>query len=143
MYFISILYTSKYILCIKIYIYIYYIYFIPICFHTKFIYNVYLYVKHVFIFWPCDAKSQLIGKYPDARKDWRQKEKGTAEDEIVGWHHWFNGHKFEQTLGDSAGQKSLACCSPWGHKESDRTLQLNNNNFKIWIWRKNRTYYYQ
>ena len=47
---------------------------------------------------------------------------------MVGWHHWLNGHEFEQTLGDSEEQESLACCSPWGHKESDATEQLNNNN---------------
>ena len=50
-----------------------------------------------------------------------QKEKGTTEDEMVGWHHRLNEHEFEQTLGDSEGQRSLVCCSPWGHKESDMT----------------------
>ena len=62
--------------------------------------------------WPPDAKSQLIGKDPDAGKDWRQGEKGTTEDEKVGWHHQLSGHKFEQVLGDSEGQGSLACCRP-------------------------------
>ena len=71
--------------------------------------------------------SQLIGKDPDAGKDWRQKEKGMAEDEIVREHHWLNGHEFEQTQGDSKGQESLVCCSPRGHKESDTTQWLNNN----------------
>ena len=66
-----------------------------------------------------DAKSQLIGKDPDAGKDSRQ-EKGTTEDEMVGWHHRLNGHEFEQTQGDDEGQGSLACCRPWGHKDSDR-----------------------
>ena len=65
---------------------------------------------------PPDAKSQLIGKDPDAGKDWGQ-EKGVTENEMVGWHHRPNGHEFEQTLGDSDGQGSLACCSPWGCKE--------------------------
>ena len=51
----------------------------------------------------------------------RKEEKGTTEDEIVGWHHQLNGHEFEQALGDAEGQGSLACCSPCGHKESDRT----------------------
>ena len=51
-----------------------------------------------------------------------------TEDEITGWHHQLNGHEFEQTLGDSEGQGSLACCSPWSHKESAMTEQLNNNN---------------
>ena len=77
------------------------------------------------ILWSPDAKSRLIGKDPDVGKDWRQKEKGTTEDEMIGLHHWFNGHEFEQTLGDSDGQGSLACCSPWGCKESDMTKQLN------------------
>ena len=68
-----------------------------------------------------DAKSQLTRKDPDAGKDGRQKEKGVAEDEIVRNHHQLNGHEFEQTLGDSGGQRNLAYCSPWGHKESDIT----------------------
>ena len=70
------------------------------------------------ILWPPAAKSQLVGKDPDAGKDWGQK-KRAAEDEMVGWHHQLSGHEFEQTPGDSGGQESLACCSPWGHKESD------------------------
>ena len=56
------------------------------------------------ILWPPDAKNQLTGKDPDAGKDWRQEEKGVTEDEMVGWHHWLNGHGFEQTLGDTEGQ---------------------------------------
>ena len=73
------------------------------------------------VLWPPDAKSQLTGKDPDAWKDWRQKEKGMTENEMVGWHHWFNEHEFEWTLEDSEGQGSLACCNSWGHKESDTT----------------------
>ena len=73
------------------------------------------------ILWPPDVKSWLTGKDPDAGKDWGQEEKGVVEDEIVGRHHRLNGHEFEQTPGDSEGQGSLACCSPWGHKESDMT----------------------
>ena len=69
------------------------------------------------ILWPPDVKSWLIGKDPDAGKDWGQEEKGTTEDEMVGWHHWLNGREFKQTLGDSGGQGSLARCSPWGCKE--------------------------
>ena len=69
------------------------------------------------IFWPPDAKSQLIGKDPDAGKDWRQEEKGVTEDEMVGWHYWLNGHEFEQTQWDSEGQGHLVCCSPWTCKE--------------------------
>ena len=80
------------------------------------------------ILWPPDAKSQLIGKDPDAEKNWGQKEKRVTENEMVEWHHWLNGHEFEQTPGDGEGQRGLACCSPWGHKEPDTTEQLNNNN---------------
>ena len=67
------------------------------------------------ILWPLDVKNWLIGKDPDAGKDWKQEEKGMAEDEMVGWHHWLSGHEFEQTPGDGDGQGSLVCCSPWGH----------------------------
>ena len=66
-------------------------------------------------------KSQLIRKDPDAGKDWGQEEKGATEDEMVGWHHQLDRCEFEQTQGDGEGQRSLACCSPWGHKESDTT----------------------
>ena len=71
--------------------------------------------------WPPDGKSQFTGKDPDAGKNWGQEEKGATEDEMVGWHHWLNGNEFEQTLGDSEGQGSLACCSLWGCKELDMT----------------------
>ena len=81
--------------------------------------------------WPPDAKSQHIGKDPDAGKDGRQEEKGAAEDEMVGWHHRLNGHEFEQTLEDSEGQGTVACCSPRGRKETDTTQQLNNNTTAI------------
>ena len=77
------------------------------------------------ILWPPDAKSWHIGKDSDAGKDWRQEEKGMTEDEMAGWHHWLDGHEFEQALGN--GQGSLACCTPWGHKESDKIEWLNNN----------------
>ena len=82
------------------------------------------------VLWPPDAKSQLIGKEPVVGKDWRQEEKGITEDEMAGWHHWLNGHEFEQTPGDDKGQGSLVCCSPWGHKELDPTERLNNNLVK-------------
>ena len=62
---------------------------------------------------------------PDARKDWGQEEKGTTEDEMVGWHHRFNGHGFEWTLGVGDGQGGLACCGSWGRKELDTTEWLN------------------
>ena len=71
--------------------------------------------------WPPDAKSQLIGKDPDAGKDWGQNEKEATMDKTVGWHHWLNRHESEQTLGDGEGQGSLECCSPWGHQESNTT----------------------
>ena len=82
------------------------------------------------ILWPPDAKSWLIGKDPDAGRDWRQEEKGTTEDEMVGWHHWLNGHEFEQALGDSEGHGSLVCCSPWDRKQYT-TEWLNNNKSKL------------
>ena len=71
--------------------------------------------------WPPDMKNQLPGKDPDAGRHWRQEEKGTTEDEMAEWHHQFNRYEFQQTLGDGGGQGSLACCSLWGHKESDMT----------------------
>ena len=79
------------------------------------------------ILWPSDAKKWLIGKDSDARKDWKREEKGTTEDEMVGWHHQLNGHEFEQALGDSKGQGRLVCCSPRGRKELAATWGLNNN----------------
>ena len=72
---------------------------------------------------PPDAKSRLIRKDPDAGKDSRQEKKWMTEDEMVGWHHQLKGHEFEQALGDDEGQGSLACCGPWGLKESDATEQ--------------------
>ena len=79
------------------------------------------------ILWPPDVKNWLTGKDPDAGKDWRQ-ETGVTEDEMVGWHHWLNGQESEQAPGDGEGQGSLACCSPWGHKELDVTEKLNKNH---------------
>ena len=75
--------------------------------------------------WPPDAKNWLTRKDSDTGKDWRQEEKGTAEDEMVGLHHWLDGHEFEQALGVGDEQGSLACCSPWGHKLFDMTERLN------------------
>ena len=72
-----------------------------------------------------DVKNWLIGKDPDAGKDWRQEEKGTTEDEMAGWHYRLNGHEFEQALGAADWQGSQACCSPWAHKELDITEGLN------------------
>ena len=80
------------------------------------------------ILWPPGAKSWLIGKDPDVGKDWRWEKKGVTENETVGWHHWLSRHEFEQAPGDAEGQGRLACCRPWGHKESDMTYRLNSNN---------------
>jgi len=77
------------------------------------------------ILWPLNAKNWLIGKDPDAGKDWRQEEKQTIGNEMVGWHPWLDGHEFELALGVGDGQESLACCGPWGHKESDMTERLS------------------
>ena len=74
---------------------------------------------------PPDVKIWLIRKDSNSGKDWRQEEKGTTEDEMVGWHHWLDGQEFEQTPGVADGQGSLVCCNPWGCKESDTTEQLN------------------
>ena len=77
------------------------------------------------ILWPPDAKSWLIWKDLDAGKDWRQEEKGTTEDEMVGWHHRLSAHEFEWSPRDGDGQGGLACCNSWGHKELDTTEWLN------------------
>ena len=76
-------------------------------------------------------RTNLLEKTLMMRKNWGQEQKGAAEDEMVGWHHWLNGREFEKTPGDGEGQGSLACCSQWGHKKSDTTEQLNNNNSVI------------
>ena len=88
------------------------------------------------ILWLPDVKSRLTGKDFDAGENWGP-EKRAIEVEIVGWHHQLKGHEFGQTLGDSEGQRSLVCCSPWGRKESDVTEPLNNKNnilvmFPVW-----------
>ena len=82
------------------------------------------------VLWPPDVKNRLIGKDLDAGKDWRQ-EKEMTEDEVVGWHHWLDGHEFAQAPEVGDGQGSLSCCSPWGHKESAPTELLDWNRF-IW-----------
>ena len=83
------------------------------------------------VLWLPDVKSWLIGKDSDARKDWRQEGKGTTDDEMVGWHHWLDGHEFEQAPGDGERQGSLEQCSPWGHKESSMTERLNWFSYRI------------
>ena len=79
------------------------------------------------ILWPPNVKNWLIRKDPDAGKDWGQEEKGTTEDEMVGWHHRLNGHELVQTLGDGEGQRGLASYSPYSCKESDTIWQMNNS----------------
>ena len=85
---------------------------------------------------PPDVKNWLLGKNPDAGKDWRKEEKRMTDDEMVGWHHWLDVHEFEQPLGISDGQGSLVCCSPWSIKESDTTKWLN----KLLTILKNQSY---
>ena len=90
------------------------------------------------ILWPPDGKSWLIGKNPDAVKDWRQ-EKGTIEEEMVGWHHWLNGHELEQTLEDGEGQGSLTCCSSWGCRvRHDSATEQGSVNYESWPERVHR-----
>ena len=81
------------------------------------------------ILWPPDRKNWLIGKDPDAGKDRSQEKKGTTEDEMVRWHRWLDGPEFEQAMGVGDGQRSLACCSPWGCKESDTTSDWTELNW--------------
>ena len=83
------------------------------------------------IFWPPGAKSWLIEKDPDAGKDWRQEEKGTTEDEMVGWHHRLDGREFGWTPGVGGGQGGLAFCRPWGSEESNITERLNWTEPKV------------
>ena len=84
------------------------------------------------IFWLRGVNRGLIGKDPDAGQDWRQEEKGTTEDEIVGWHHQLDGHEFKQALGVGDGQGSLACCSPWGHRVGhDWATELNRTELAV------------
>ena len=85
------------------------------------------------ILWPPDTKSWLTGKDPDAGKHWGQEEKGTTEDEMVGWHHRLNGHGFGWTAGVGDGQGGLGCCDSWGRKESDTTERLNWID-DFWVW---------
>ena len=77
------------------------------------------------ILWPHDAKNWLTGKDTDAGKDWRQEQKGMTKEEMVRWHHWLDGHEFEQDSEVGDGQRSLMCYSSWGHNESDTTEWLN------------------
>ena len=83
------------------------------------------------VLWLPHAKSWLIRKDSDARRDGVQEEKGTTEDEMVGWHHRLDGHEFKWTPGDSDGQRGLVCCDSWGPKELDMTEQLNWTEFHV------------
>ena len=83
------------------------------------------------ILWPPHVKSWLIWKDPDAGKDWGQEEKRTTEDEMVGWHHWLNGHGFGWTPGVGDGQGGLVCCGSWGRKESETTERLKWTELKL------------
>ena len=87
------------------------------------------------ILWPSDSKSWLIGKDPDAGKDWRQEEKGAIEYEMAGWHHWLNGHEFEQAPGDGKGQGSLEYFSPWGLESQTwlRDWTTTKQNHRRWF----------
>ena len=76
------------------------------------------------ILWPLHVKGWLTGKDPDAGQDWSQEKKRVTEDEVIGWQHQLNRHEFQQALGVD-GQRSLVCCSPWGHKQSDTSKWLN------------------
>ena len=87
------------------------------------------------VLWPPHAKSWLIGKDPDAGRDWGQEEKGMTEDEMAGWHHWLDAHEFGWTPGVGDGRGGLACCGSWGRKESDMTERLN------WTTKQQKTKY--
>ena len=80
---------------------------------------------------PSHVQSWLIGKDPDAGRDWGQEEKGTTEDEMAGWYHQLNAHEFGWSPGVGDGQGGLACCSSWGHEESDMTERLNWTELKL------------
>ena len=96
------------------------------------------------VLWSLHVKSWLIGKDPNAGRDWGQEEKGTTEDKMAGWHHWLDGRESEWTPGVGDGQGGLACCDSWGRKESDTTEWLNWTelnwyqelwgNISLWFW---------
>ena len=87
------------------------------------------------VLWPPHMKSWFIGKDSDAGRDWGQKEKGTIEDEMAGWHYWLNGHESEWTPGVGDGQGGLECCDSWDQKESDTTEQLIWSDWIILVWK--------
>ena len=99
------------------------------------------------VLWPPHEKSWLIGKDPDAGRDWGQKEKGTTEDEMAGWHHRLDGCEFEWTPGDGDGQGGLACCSSWGFRVGHdwatelkwTEMKWTESNWRTNDWKKNFT----
>ena len=93
------------------------------------------------VLWPPHVKSWLVGKDPDAERDWGQEEKGTTEDKMAGWHHQLDGHEFEQTLGVCDGQGSLVWCDSWGRKESDTTEWLNWTELSMLLFLISISYY--
>ena len=86
------------------------------------------------ILWPPDSKGWLIGKYPDAGNSWGQEEKGTTEDEMAGWHHWFNGHEFEQTQGDSEGQEAFYAAAQGIAKSQTQLSDQTTKNMIFYLW---------
>ena len=92
------------------------------------------------ILWPPDTKNWLTGKDPDAGKDWRKEEKGTTQDEMIGWYHRLDGHEFEQALGVGDRQGSLAWCSPWSQKQLDMTEWLSLQMYLRQSWRPIKPY---
>ena len=86
------------------------------------------------VLWSPEVKNWLAGKDPDAGEDRRREEKETTVGEMIGWHHWLNGHEFEQAPGVGEGQGSLVCCSPCGCKESNTTEQLNWMEALVALW---------
>ena len=107
-----------------------------VCIYIERYINIHTSIETVYetpVFWSCNVNSWLIGKVPDARKDWGQEEKRVSEDEMAGWYHRCNGHELGQTLVDGEGLRGLTCCSPQDRKESDTAGWLNNNNIYIYI----------
>jgi len=94
------------------------------------------------VLWPPHVKSWLIGKDSDAGRDWGQEEKGTTEDEMAGWHHCLDGRESEWTPGVGDGQRGLACCDSWGHKESDTTEWLNWTELKENVENREQKYWF-
>ena len=84
--------------------------------------------------WPVDVKNWLIGKDPDAGKDWGKEENGVTEDEMVVWHQQLNGHEFEQSPGDNEGQCCMVCCSPCGHGVGHNLVTKQQQSLPKFLW---------